>query len=743
MFQFPLAGRKAALSHSSLPTSTEDQSHLTKAERLLGATGIRGAARQQLSPRPSYMSMNPSISEVGEEDYDDFSNPNHFGLDPLPLRLADLEQNASAETLETGAGRGGHYTRSIASSHGPQVKPAWSSSTLKSHYDANKLPSSITQQTSNSAVRDRALRKGMSPVYEAPDTMGRRPRTASASSTAYDSLDDMSHATALPDITRLYPRQAYANPNSLPPSRGDESVASTTRAATPSLRFPGAAPASTARPHTATASIRQSLKSRLSVDAFPTSMKIFSRRQVMPPTQHGQDESRIKSKSRKPHPTKSKSRNWWDGLVEQEEESEAEDDHDLTYVTPTNSEFPSGAGIPLSPGPSEIQFQVQGNHTSMYTVRKMHSAHEMASNKSNKSATVLRTPRPHTAMSRTSRKSSRLASIDLGETSMLSTSSSSEGESEAEAESSDDMAHHELRKSIAVSELGDIHIGQAEALRVNPVRRALDVTAQERRPSVASVSSNPTTADSSSIKSATGPAYLSVPHPTSRSRKSGHIRQPSSIPEDSDTSSQVASPISPRESMRSFSAPQGEHRKLMEVSAEEEALLELMRQKRADKAALRDSGLASIKTSSTRSGRPFSNLSASSSILDSFPLSRSQRSSLMASRVSTQPTPLENSSSSKELKDISSRGRKRQSNATTATSASYHSIQSRLESPSRTKYAFTPHLSLASLDSLGPRSPSLDGRSVSTPEPLESPRTPLTRRGSADVMIKTVPSTLR
>ena len=51
------------------------------------------------------------------------------------------------------------------------------------------------------------------------------------------------------------------------------------------------------------------------------------------------------------------------------------------------------------------------------------------------------------------------------------------------------------------------------------------------------------------------------------------------------------------------------------------------------------------------------------------------------------------------------------------------------------KYAFTPHLSLASLDSY--RSPSLDDElTAPSPEPLDSPRTPITRRGSGDIVIK-------
>jgi hypothetical protein len=727
---FPLGGRKDSVgTQSSASSSREILRPLSKAERLLGASGLQDAARHQLPRRPSYISLNPSISELGDEvDYDDFSTPDHFGLEPLPLRLADLQHGAPQDGLGRSAS-----SRSSASNHSRRIKGSWSSAALNSHYDAASAPLNTSPQIRNSAVRDRPLRHGMPPVSETSVANYRRPSTASATSTAYDSQDSMDSTTALPDITRLYPKSPFVNQVRLSLSRGADSSPATAHTATPSLRFPGAAP--TSRLSTGAASTRRSvgaagrtLKGRISADVLPHSIKIFSRRHQGQPT-----EPMPKSNSRRE--ANARPKNWWDNLSFEEEGSDTESEHDLNLVTPTRTLFLPTARTGSSPRPSDPQLIPHDHRDTVFTIRKMGSSHEIMSARS---STTLRSPR--TPLSRGSRPSSRIAVNDLRETSVLSisSSSSSETESEPEAESSDELPPpRDFRDSIAVSEIDVHHVGQAQALHVKTMRRTPEDTSTDRRPSIASVSSNPTTADSSSVRSLNnGPSYLSVPHLSNRSRKSGRIRQPRSIPEDSDTSSQFTYPTSPPASMRSFSTPQGEHRKLMAVTEEEEALLELMRRRRADKAAQRDSSLASIKSSSTTySNRPFSNLSASSSILDSFPLSRSQRSSLLASRATTHQTPPETSSASK---DSSEWARKRQSVATIATDNTSYSIDSHLESPTRLKYAFTPHLSLASLDVnlTGVQPTTLDEPSAPTSEPPDSPTTPLTRCGSVDVLIR-------
>jgi hypothetical protein len=725
---FPLSSRKTSIaSDTSTPSTRESQSQLSKAERLLGTSGFQDASRQKLPGRPSYMSLNPSISEFGDEaDYDDFSTPDHFGLDPLPLRLANLQHSNSQDGLGRRISSAGSYSRSFISNHSRRIKSSWSSATLKTHYDASMAPASTSHQTSNIAVRDRASRRGMPPVLESAVHHHQRPSTASATSSAYESQDSMDRATALPDISRLYPRFVQ---HGSPSSRSADSPPSSDHTTHPSSRFPGVAPVS--RPTTSTGSIKKvaskTIKGRLSVDAFPSSMKIFSRRQNAPSPVELQPRTRPR-KHAKVGP-----KNWWDTFPVEDEASDAESEHDPNLATPTEDIFPSNKRATPSPRPPDLQLNTSDRPNTVYTIRKMGSSHEIISARS---STTLRSPlRP---LSRGSRPSSRMITSDLHETSILSTPSSSEAESEAEEDSFDELPPtHYIRDSIAVSDIDIHHVGQAQALHVKQMRMSPKTISSERRPSIASVSSIPTTTDSGSVKFSkdTPPSYLSVPSRSNRSRKSGHTRQPSSIPEDSDTSSQVASPTSPPASMRGFSASQSDGRKLMAVTEEEEALLELMRRKRADKAAQRDSGLASIKSdSTTRSNRPFSNLSGTSSILDSFPLSRSQRSSLLASRATTQQSSPIQPIASKD----NERGRKRQSVATTATDNTYYSIDSRIESPTRLKYAFTPHLSLASLDiSLSSlQSSASDDTATPASETLDSPTTPITLRESADILIR-------
>jgi hypothetical protein len=418
-------------------------------------------------------------------------------------------------------------------------------------------------------------------------------------------------------------------------------------------------------------------------------------------------------------------KNWWDKFPVNEIDSDAESEHDPNLVTPTEQLFPPNVRGTPSPRASQHHMHPAPRIDGSYSIRKMSSANEIISARSSVTVRSFQPP-----LSNRSRPSSRMTANDLHETSILSTSSSSDSDSERELDEHDHVDRN-IRDSIAVSEIDVHHVGQAHALPLRTMRMIPESVCSDRRPSLASISSNLTTTDSSSMKSGTqGPAYLAVPHRSNRNRKSGHTRQPSSIPEDSDNSSQVVSPASPSASVRDFSTPHADNRKLMAVTEEEEALLEMMRRKRADKAAQRDSGLASITSSSTtRSNRPFSNLSGSSSILDSFPISRSQRSSLLASR-----NPVQEVLGSHKDTD---RGRKRQSVATTATDNTYYSIDSRLESPTRLKYAFTPHLSLASLDvSLAGLQPNnQDDTSRPSSEAPESPATPLTRRGSAEVLI--------
>ena len=714
---FSLSGRKASPGlQASANNSRENQAHLSKAERLLGTTGLQEPSRHQIPRRPSYISLVPSISEAGEE-HDDFSSPDHYGQDPLPLRLADLQHNRVEDHAPYRASSNASYSHSCTSQHSRRMGGSWSSTTLRTRYDPLSMSSNRSDHYDQSAERVAISKRGAPQVVE-PDY--RRPSTASVDSSDLAKVDSHDRATALPDISRLHPRMVYhqhgVHINSNPAG------ASSNVSASP--RFPGAAPPS--RPYTSAGSLKRAsggasktLRGHLSVESFSNSIKLFSRRSRTPS---------VASVHAQPAPqSRTPSRNWWDGFPVEESNSDSDGEHDPNLVTPTEARFPPTSNQASNFGPSDPGHHGHSGPGNSPVPPRVASTQEIISARS--SVTVRTSQHP---LNRGSRPSSRITLNDLHETSVLSTSSSdSEPDSDV-----DEVEEHrrDIRDSIALSEIDVHHVGQAQALPMKAMRRVPHSVGSDRRPSLASISSVPTTADSSSIKSGGhGPAYLSVPNRSNRSRKSGHTRQPSSIPEDSDHSSQVASPTSPPSSMRSFGATPLDNRRLMAVTEEEEALLEMMRRKRADKAAQRDSGMASVISTTTQSTRPFSNLSGSSSILDSFPISRSQRSSLLASRAAQSPQSAQDSPS---VPRDTERGRNRQSVATMATDNTYYSIDSRLESPTRLKYAFTPHLSLASLDvSLtGLQSPHQDDV-LPSPGPLDSPATPLTRRGSTEVLI--------
>jgi CDGSH-type Zn-finger protein len=179
-------------------------------------------------------------------------------------------------------------------------------------------------------------------------------------------------------------------------------------------------------------------------------------------------------------------------------------------------------------------------------------------------------------------KESSLSKTNLHDSSVLSFSSS-EDETDGGQPGGRRVA---VRKSLA-DYSGEIIIGQAQAYEVGPHRRG-----SAARSSILSTSTNAATIEVMYAPDAPFPAYHTSKSSTySGSRRSSHIRQPSVIHEDDDfrPNTAINLPLSPRahsvvSARTSASAPQpytdGSH-KLMQVTAEEEALLEMMRKKRA------------------------------------------------------------------------------------------------------------------------------------------------------------------
>ena len=161
-FSFPIPGRKHS---SSKETSTESSrtSTISKAQRVLGTENVLNIDSPPTQaeyaygfpipmPRPSRMSI--SISESTNES---------GSIRGSQSEQWDRESGVFPRGQRFGQRYGDDGTTSISSG---RLRREDSSSTLRSHYDRQKSPLSISQQTSESSARDLALRKGFAPVVQ-------------------------------------------------------------------------------------------------------------------------------------------------------------------------------------------------------------------------------------------------------------------------------------------------------------------------------------------------------------------------------------------------------------------------------------------------------------------------------------------------------------------------------------------------------------------------------------------------
>ncbi|CZR57130.1 uncharacterized protein PAC_07019 [Phialocephala subalpina] len=179
-FSFPIPGRKHASTAGKEEPPVKSSSgargnNLSKAQRILGTDNdlnIDSPTRDDEHPwkypgsRSSGMSI--SISESTQSTNESGSIHEHqtdqwdreSGVFPRNSRLYG---KASSTLLGQRIGDDGLTSVSSVSS---RLRSEDSSSTLKSYYDRQKSPLSISQQTSASSARDLALRKGYPPVIQ-------------------------------------------------------------------------------------------------------------------------------------------------------------------------------------------------------------------------------------------------------------------------------------------------------------------------------------------------------------------------------------------------------------------------------------------------------------------------------------------------------------------------------------------------------------------------------------------------
>ncbi|CAG8956626.1 hypothetical protein HYFRA_00011937 [Hymenoscyphus fraxineus] len=163
-FSFPIPGRKKhSRSESQNTVSLEPQhisppslSNLSKANKILGTDSPTiGEDASWKFPSSTSSRINISISE-SPNDNDNWEN----GSDALGKRgsLRKLRAKASSTLL------GQNYGDDNGT--GWRLRHESSNSTLRSHYDRQNTPLSVSQQTSASSVRDLALRKGFPPIAQ-------------------------------------------------------------------------------------------------------------------------------------------------------------------------------------------------------------------------------------------------------------------------------------------------------------------------------------------------------------------------------------------------------------------------------------------------------------------------------------------------------------------------------------------------------------------------------------------------
>ncbi|KAL1594456.1 hypothetical protein SLS60_010216 [Paraconiothyrium brasiliense] len=612
-FSFPIPGRKSSSkvdksgddltkissfpSFTSVPSASErplryDESTgiSSKAQRLLGTAPppFRAMAGQSsVPPSPGYMSI--TVSDTGSE-YDDkaASIAGEHGGYRVPIRPA-LSNRASSNLIPPNAAYEDETNYSYTSRH---LHPTTSNSTLRSHYDAKNSPLSISQQTSDSAVRDMALRKGY-PQISVHDR-DHMPSPLAQEITEDDRRDYRKSKPPRLDLSKLFPKPkghggqefgaALLSPNKLVNSPTAMSTVSDyfprpmTREPTPTPKTPAKlTKPQPKQPPPAPPVVRPTSPVRLHKRDTYDNAKVNVRR---PPRgiQH-----------------------WFDALSDDSDELDEEAEEPAARASaPTNGarQYPAvrkpsqqslrqETTVPRHQPPRASQYlgdprRSQHSHSNQNFHGNQHFHGNTPAHRLNSPSAFSLHSQSSLGTART--KESAFSKSNLQDSSVLSFSSS-EDEGESTRPSRRKVS---VRDSIDTAEdSGDIVIGQAQAYEL---RRQ----SHSRRPSAGKLSLMSTSTNAATIEVmytpeppyTPVPSYTPVNRSSTNSRRTSHTRQPSVIHEVEDRRPQTArlrsqSP-SAQSTRTSKSEPKSEDemRKFMAVTPEEEALLEALRKKR-------------------------------------------------------------------------------------------------------------------------------------------------------------------
>lgn len=588
-FSFPVPGRKSqkrtdhddsdydhdAGSNPSVPSAHEWPSRLeepsSKAHRVLGTSDpmFRTTSKQSVPASPGYMSITVSEASYGSHHSDHASTRDQNGY------LARLgvsrrpSSNVIGHAYSEGERRGSDY-----STNSRRLHPQTSNSTMRSHYDAKSSPLAISQQTSDSAVRDMALRRGHPQIVtDYSDSYVGSPVSPAIQEEARRKEHRRSKPARL-DLSKLFPKPKAGNspshsgallsPTKMVNSPAAMSFTSDYHFPRPMTREPTPNPNSGAQ--LKPKKLQRKPPSTPSTPYTPNSPARKVERDIY-------DNAKVHIR----RPPKGV-QHWFDALDEDSDEvaEEPVPIHAPTAVRPYDT----------ARGPTHQTSYGRLAPDSRQSSRSHHVSpagrHDTFSHEDLVDVTRLTSPSQYSLQS-TKTKESALSKSNLQDSSVLSFSSSEDERDDYQPP----PRRVAVRKSLDINDdAGDIVIGQAQAYEVR----------SQRRPSVAQMSMrSSTSAATIEVMYTPEPPFSPFHYPRTSSyagsKRSSHMRQPSVIHEDEDARPKTAVnvPLSPppqsfRSARTSTSEPrsrsEGKH-KFMEVTAEEEALLELMRKKRA------------------------------------------------------------------------------------------------------------------------------------------------------------------
>jgi hypothetical protein len=570
-----------------------DPGSYSKAERLLGTSGLpyRPSSRQTSVPAsPGYMTVTVSEASFGSEFTD---NGSPTAVDEagsfFPAKRPSMSNRPSSTILNNAYSNDRRPSNS--SSISKHLHPKTSNSTMRSHYDAQNSPLYISQQTSDSAVRDRALRKGKPPVAPAHNSSYQDHANGHVPSPLSRQLsDDIKKDNRKPkphklDLSILFPKpRANGKTTLLSPNKLVNSPSAMSTASEyfprPMTRVP--TPVQGQAKLTKTAKRQQTSDSPLKVPTPTSPVRLHKRDEY--------DSAKVNVR-RPPRGIQ----HWFDAVGDSDEESE-EEEQPIHAPRSSSLQAPQHSYMVPPPGNSSPSGRFYNSATSSQQTLRSHQQHGSHAWKEqhafshppldhNLNSPSLFSVRSRSSLTSNKTKDSAFSKSNLQDSSVLSFSSSEDEDNYVAPVAN----RYTVRSSIEDLDDGEIIIGKAQAFEMQRPRPGHTRKApSEGKLSIMSTSTNAATIEVMYTPEPYSPHLFPRPY---GSRRSSHIRQPSVINEDEEVRPKTASnrPASPtpsasvRSVRTSTSEPQSraEQHKLMAVTAEEEALLEMMRKKRA------------------------------------------------------------------------------------------------------------------------------------------------------------------